>query len=65
METTKENQEWTFEPAGNLDAEQQAELEAFMNKIVTSCEGDDSLPVEIGQTVQTWLKELKDEKQDQ
>ena len=35
METTQENQEWTFEPAGNLDAEQQAELEAFMNKIVT------------------------------
>jgi hypothetical protein len=49
------------EPAGKITVERQAELEAFMKRIVRTAKKDKSVPDFVQETVAVWLKELEED----
>ena len=55
--------EWEIpsEPAGKISVEKQAELEAFMKRIVKTAKNDKSVPDFVQETVNVWLKELEED----
>ena len=50
---------WGFEPAGPLDADQEAKLGDFLGKVLNTCDYDKSVPSFVQDTVAGWLDELK------
>lgn len=63
-EVVAQEEGWDFEPAGDLDPEQEAALSAFLGRVMKSCDNDQSLPSFIGEQCGDWLKELQEPKQE-